>query len=55
MPKRRWSDDDRQRYSDGDILKARSVPAKRADGPTADEWDDMVDSSEISEPGSAQA
>ena len=40
MPRPRWSDDDRRRYADRDILKARSVPSKRADGPSADEWDD---------------
>lgn len=46
MPKPRWSDDDRQRFRDGDILRARSIPGKRQDGPSADEWDDdpVVDS-----------
>jgi hypothetical protein len=40
MPKPRWSDDDRQRHADRDILKARKVPSKRRDGPNADEWAD---------------
>ena len=41
MPRPRWTDEDRQRFSDGDILRARSIPGKRQDGPRADEWDDM--------------
>jgi hypothetical protein len=58
MPRPRWSDDDRQRHADRDILKARKVPSKRRDGPNADEWADecdtpVVDSEEINEPGSA--
>ena len=56
VPKPRWSDEDRQRHADRDILKSRKVPSKRRDGPTADEWDTpVVDSEEINEPGRAQA
>jgi len=46
MPKPRWSDDDRQRFRDGDILRARSIPGKRQDGPNADEWEDTNEETE---------
>jgi hypothetical protein len=36
----RWDDEDRQRFADGDRLKARTVPKKRFDGPDVEEWDD---------------
>ena len=36
--KRRWSDEDRQRFGDGDRLRASSVPGRRKTGPSADEW-----------------
>jgi hypothetical protein len=35
-----WDDEDRRRFADGDRLKARTVPAKRWDGPDVEEWDD---------------
>jgi|JI6StandDraft_1071083.scaffolds.fasta_scaffold1402344_1 hypothetical protein len=35
-----WSTEDRQAFSDRNILRARSVPAKRNDGPNSDEWDE---------------
>lgn len=34
-----WSKQDKQRFSDRDILRASSVPPQRYVGPTADEWD----------------
>lgn len=36
-----WGDDDRQRFADRDILPAQTIPSKRDDGPSADEWDDL--------------
>lgn len=38
-PKSRWSAADRQRFADGNILRSRKRPAKRRQGPTADEFD----------------
>jgi hypothetical protein len=46
VPKPRWSDDDRQRHADRDILKSRKVPSKRQDGPSADEWEDTNEETE---------
>jgi hypothetical protein len=42
----RWSDDDRRRFADGDILKAHTIPGKRRPEPDATEWNDdpVVDS-----------
>lgn len=34
----KWSQADRQRFSDGDRLRALAVPARRRPGPSADEW-----------------
>lgn len=42
----RWSRDDRQRFADGDVLKASTVPGKRVEGPDASEWDDLFDDDE---------
>ena len=36
----RWSDEDRQRFADRNVLKARTVPSKRAPEPEPDEWDE---------------
>lgn len=36
-----WDDDDRQRFADRDILRAQTIPSKRDEGPSADEWDDL--------------
>ena len=35
-----WSQDDKQRFADGDVLKASTMPGKRPTGPSADEWGD---------------
>jgi HK97 family phage prohead protease len=35
---RAWSDEDRQRFADGNRLRAQTVPGKRKQGPTADEF-----------------
>lgn len=35
-----WSAKDRQAFADGNILKASTVPGKKADGPSVDDWDD---------------
>ena len=40
---RPWSDLDRERFAERNILKASTVPAKRHDGPDVDEWDDPFD------------
>ena len=40
MSSLKWSEPDRQRFADRDVLKAQTVPGRRADGPQADEWDD---------------
>ena len=34
-----WTKLDRQKFADGDILKASSVPGKRPVGPSVDDWD----------------
>jgi len=34
-----WTDSDRQRFADRDVLKASSVPGKRPVGPLVDDWD----------------
>lgn len=34
-----WSSEDRQRFSDGDRLRASTVEPKRFDGPESNEWD----------------
>ena len=36
--KDRWTDEDRQRYADRDILRSRRRPARRAKPPSPDEW-----------------
>jgi hypothetical protein len=36
--KRPWGDEDRQRFADRDILRARTRPGKRQPGPDASEW-----------------
>jgi len=36
----KWSDEDRQRFADRNVLKARTVPSKRAPKPEPDEWDE---------------
>ena len=33
-----WTKLDRQKFADGDILKASSVPGKRPVGPSVDDW-----------------
>lgn len=38
---RAWSDEDRQRFADGNRLRAQTVPGKRKQGPTADEFRGM--------------
>ena len=50
MPRPRWTDEDRQRFTDGDILRARSVPGKRQDGPSADEWDETQPTCAVDSP-----
>lgn len=37
--KSKWSKEDRQRFSDKNVLRAKTVPAKRKPEPTAKEWD----------------
>jgi len=34
-----WSTSDRQRFSDGDVLRASARPGRRDLGPSKDEWD----------------
>ena len=34
-----WSTSDRQRVSDGDVLRASARPGRRDLGPSKDEWD----------------
>ena len=41
-----WSSEDRQRFADRDVLKARTVPAKRREGPSVEEWDALIDDDE---------
>lgn len=36
-----WSAEDRQRFADRNFLKASTVPARRYEGPGAEEWDDI--------------
>jgi hypothetical protein len=36
--KRPWGEEDRRRFADRDILKARTRPGKRQPGPDASEW-----------------
>lgn len=36
--RRPWSDEDRQRFADRDILRAKTRPGKRRQGPSADEY-----------------
>ena len=38
-PKTRYSDEDRQALADGNVLRSRTRPAKRRQGPSADEFD----------------
>ena len=40
MKRNKWSQADRQRYADGDRLRASKRPGKRRDGPTVEEFDD---------------
>ena len=40
MKRNRWSQADRQRYIDGDRLRASKRPGKRRGGPTVEEFDD---------------
>jgi hypothetical protein len=35
---RAWNDADRRRFADRDVLRAQTVPGRRFDGPSADEW-----------------
>jgi len=35
---RQWSDGDRQRFADRNILKALRIPGRRKPAPDADEW-----------------
>jgi len=37
---RKWSDADRQRFAERNILKALRIPSRRKPAPDADEWDD---------------
>jgi hypothetical protein len=36
--KNKWSDRDKQDFKDGNVLKAKSIPAKKDPGPSAEEW-----------------
>ena len=36
--KNKWSDQDKQSFKDGNVLKAKAVPGKRDPGPSASEW-----------------
>lgn len=36
-----WTPEDAQRFSDGNVLRASTIPAGRPGGPAADEWDDQ--------------
>lgn len=38
--KGKWTDQDRQRFSDRDVLRAKTVPAKDKPAPETDEWGD---------------
>jgi hypothetical protein len=40
--KNKWSDQDKQAFRDGNVLKAKSVPPKRFGGPSSDEWERPV-------------
>ena len=41
--KNQWSDQDKQSFKDGDVLKAKSVPGKRDPGPAAEEWGERIE------------
>ena len=36
---KQWSDEDRQRFADRNVLKAKTVPAKKKPAPKKEEWD----------------
>ena len=38
-----WSQSDRQRFSDGDWLRASARPGRKDIGPSKDEWDYETD------------
>ena len=38
-----WSTSDRQRFSDGDVLRASARPGRKDFGPSKDEWDYETD------------
>lgn len=42
MRKQRWNAQDREAFAT-QRLRAQTIPAKRDDGPQADEWDDSID------------
>jgi hypothetical protein len=39
MAQQRWNEADARRFADRDMLRARSVPGRRFDGPDETEWD----------------
>lgn len=43
MSRRPWSPEDRKRYGEGDRLRASSVPGRRGSGPSADEWEEILE------------
>lgn len=48
----KWSDEDRQNFADRNILKPRTVPKKRKEGPTAEEFSSGATAAEPSNSGS---
>lgn len=36
--KQKWNDEDRQRFADGDRLKAKTIPPADKPGTTVDDW-----------------
>ena len=41
--KNKWSDQDKQAFKDRNVLKAKTVPPKRPEGPSAKEWLERTD------------
>jgi len=37
---RKWTDADRQRFADRNILRSLRIPSRRKPAPSLDEWDD---------------
>jgi hypothetical protein len=40
LNRNQWSESDRQRFADRDILKSKKIQGKRFGGPKANEWEE---------------